>query len=197
VKRYAHLAVEGLLDEMVLRRMLADAGIEVLAVHGHSGKPHLRKCIDGYNRAAQFGNWIVVADLDDEPCAPTMVRRWLPKRGQGMCLRIAVRAIEAWLLADHMALARYLAVSPILVPRQPDALSQPKQAMVVIAAKSRQRQIRDGMVPDQGSGRTIGKRYNSILAQFARQTNGGWNPKRAARNSDSLRRALRAISALR
>lgn len=197
MKRYAHLAVEGLLDEVVLRRVMADAGIEVLAVHGHSGKPHLRKCIDGYNRAAQFGNWIVVADLDDEPCAPIMARQWLPKRGQGMCLRIAVRAIESWLLADRKALAAYLEVPVAAISRQPDNEPRPKHDMVALGGRSRNRDISVGMVPEQRSGRCVGKRYTAILARFAGHAAGGWEPRRAARNSDSLCRALRAIKALR
>ena len=59
-------AVEGILDEAVVRRLTADLGIHVGAVFGRSGKPHLKARIDGYNRAARFSPWVVVVDLDND-----------------------------------------------------------------------------------------------------------------------------------
>ena len=57
-------AAEGTLDEAVLRRLAADAGIHVGVVFGGSGKPHLKNRIAGYNRAAMFSPWIVLVDLE-------------------------------------------------------------------------------------------------------------------------------------
>ena len=63
-------AVEGIVDEAVVRRLIAHAGGQVGPVYGKSGKPALRKKIRGYNNAAHFTPWVVLVDLDnDADCA--------------------------------------------------------------------------------------------------------------------------------
>jgi hypothetical protein len=95
-------AVEGDLDEAVLRRILADYGITLGLVHGRRGKAFLLQCLNGYNNAAKFAPWVVLVDLDrDCVCATSCVRQWLNNPAPQMCFRIAVRSIEAWLLADR------------------------------------------------------------------------------------------------
>ena len=94
-------AVEGDIDEAVLRRIVACAGGTVGTVYGKKGRLHLQRKISAFNQAAQRWPWVVLADLDNDPrCAPLLVAEWLPSPAQHMCLRIAVREIESWLLAD-------------------------------------------------------------------------------------------------
>jgi hypothetical protein len=79
-------AVEGITDEAVVRRLAAHVGAHVGAV--------------------------VVADLDrDHDCAPRLVGEWLGEPSALMCFRVAVRAVEAWLLADDEAIAGFLGVA--------------------------------------------------------------------------------------
>jgi predicted PilT family ATPase len=47
-------AVEGLVDEVVLRRLVERAGGVLNPVHGGNGKSHLRQRIAGYNQAARL-----------------------------------------------------------------------------------------------------------------------------------------------
>ena len=104
-------AVEGILDEAVVRRLTSDFGIHMGTVFGRSGKPHLKARIDGYNRAARFSPWIVLIDLDDDfECAPTLRAEWLPTPAEHMYLRVAVRTVESWLLADREGIAAFLSV---------------------------------------------------------------------------------------
>src|SRR5580658_9308992 len=122
-------AVEGVLDEAVLRRILVDLDLGLDRVFGQKGKTFLRERIAGFNHDARFRPWIVVVDLDrDAECAAALVADWLPQPAQLMCFRVAVRELESWLLADAEALAAFLGIRRALIPGGPDLLGDPKQA---------------------------------------------------------------------
>ncbi len=187
-------AVEGDVDEAVVRRLIAHVGGIPGQAYGKSGKHQIRRTIRGYNNAARFGPWVVLIDLNsDEPCAPPLRNAWLPTPATDMCFRIAVREVEAWLIADADSLAQFLRVPPAVVPRDPEALSNPKQELVNLARRSGVRDIRDDMVPRTGSGAEIGPAYTSRVAEFARDH---WRPDDASQRSESLRRALDCIRRL-
>jgi hypothetical protein len=190
-------AVEGLVDEAVLRRLIQWAGAAPGTIYGKHGKPFLRKEIEGYNRAAHLSRWIVLVDLDhDADCLPAFLKAWLPDPAPGMCFRIVVREIEAWLIADAERLANFLNVSVSLIPHDPEALPDPKHTMIGIARASRRKDIREDMAPRVKSCRKVGPAYNSRLIQFVNDTKRGWRPEVAARFSDSLNRCLRRLEQL-
>ena len=187
-------AVEGLVDEAVLTRLVEDAGALLSVVYGKEGKGALRKSIRGYNNAAQRLPWAVLIDLDhDAECAPLAVAEWLPAPARFMRLRVAVREVEAWLLADRERMASFLKVPLELMPHDPDGLTDPKLRVVDLARRSRQRDIRVDLVPRDGSRRKEGPAYGSRLIEFAGQM---WRPDRAAERSDSLRRCRKRIAEL-
>jgi hypothetical protein len=53
-------AVEGLIDEAVVKRLITEAGATVGPVYGKQGKKVLRAGINGYNKAARHRPWIVL-----------------------------------------------------------------------------------------------------------------------------------------
>lgn len=184
-------ATEGIVDEAVVRRLVREVGAEPGPVHGKNGKPHLRKHIHGYNNAAQYSPWMVLVDLNhDAQCAPPLRTDWLKTPADFMCFRIAVREVEAWLLADPENIARFLGVAPSRIPPDVEALLNPKEAMVNLARHSRRRDLREDMVPRPGSGRPIGPAYASRLIEFADKL---WAPQTAAEHSESLRRSIRCL----
>jgi hypothetical protein len=184
-------AVEGLVDEAVLRRLVRFAGGSVGPVHPKQGKRLLLDRLAGYNEAARYSPWFVLVDLDhDAECAPPFRHRCLPTPVDGMCFRIAVREVEAWLLADSERLAAFLSVRHSRIPPNPDSLGDPKQRVIQIARDSRRRDIREDMVPRPGSGRSVGPAYSARLIEFVQS---GWRPRVAARNSESLRRCTRRL----
>ena len=143
-------AVEGTVDEAVIRRLIHDAGATPGPIYGRMGKGPLLKRLAGYNAAARFQPWIVLLDMDsDYSCAPPARREWLPDPAEHMCFRIAVREVETWLLADVERMARFLAVSRAIVPSRPDEDADPKARIVWLAGRSRSRPIRVDMVPGQ------------------------------------------------
>lgn len=187
-------AVEGIVDEAVLRRLVTECGGVLHAAHGGAGKAALRRSIAGYNNAARFSPWVVLVDLDrDADCAPPFVADWLPHMSALMRFRVAVRAVEAWLIADRRSIASFLSVPVSRVPANPDAQADPKQVLVNMARHSRRRDVREDMVPRESSGRSVGPAYTSRLVDFVGTE---WRPAQAAQASDSLRRCRQRIAEL-
>jgi hypothetical protein len=187
-------AVEGVVDEAVVRRLIVYTGGEAGTVYGRNGKTDLRRKINGYNNAANHAPWVVLVDLNsDAECAPVLREDWLPMPAPRLCFRVAVRQVEAWLMADAERLAAYLGVARGLIPARPEMLVNAKAEMVELARRSRRRAIREDMVPRAGSGRSVGPAYTSRMVEYAEKY---WRPEAAARCSDSLRRAIDCLRRL-
>jgi len=181
-------AVEGIVDEALARALIVFAGAIPGPTYGKEGKPFLRQRIAGYNAAARHAPWLVLVDLDREhDCAPALRAAWLPQRVPRLCFRVAVRAIEAWLLADVEQIAVFLSVAREKVPRDPEALTNPKAALVQLARGSRRKGVREDIVPRDGSGRSVGPAYASRLIEFISTS---WRPHIAAQQAASLQRAI-------
>jgi hypothetical protein len=190
-------AVEGDLDEAVVVRLAHHVGVDVGPVYGKRGKEALKARLLGYNRAAQYWSWLVLVDLDQEAdCAPPLRQRLLPDPAPRMCFRIAVHAVEAWLLADRERLGRYLAVPPARLAANPETIANPKQFLVQLAARSRSREVKRDMVPTPESGRRVGPGYTGRLVQYVIDTQRGWRPEVAAGLCDSLGRTIRCLRSL-
>jgi len=190
-------AVEGLVDEVLLKRICSSVGASVGQVYGRYGKSYILTKLHGYNHSAQFRHWVVLVDLDDDgACVPEVLTRWLPTPSRLMRLRVAVRELESWLLADTERIAKFLGVSVAEIPADPDSVPDPKRLMVQLARSSRRRAIREDMVPNIGSGQQAGPAYTSRMIEFIQSVESGWRPDVAAGNSDSLRRCISAISNL-
>jgi hypothetical protein len=109
-----------------------------------------------------------------------------------MAFRIAVRSVEAWLMADAEALAAFLRITKGQVPADPENVPDPKAEMIRLGYNSRSRIVREDMVPRLGSGARQGPGYAARLAEFAERH---WRPRVAATVSDSLDRCLRCLAA--
>ncbi|HWQ36092.1 MAG TPA: hypothetical protein VNQ79_24865 [Blastocatellia bacterium] len=146
-----------------------------------------------YNQAAAFiGPILGLTDLDDHPCPGGLIAAKL-KRGRhpDFILRIARRELESWLLADTEALSSYLRISPALFPTDPDAEADPKRTLVSLARRSNRTSLREDLVPEQGSKGVVGKGYIPRMTEFIEKK---WRPLEAQHKSESLRRALAAIT---
>lgn len=187
-------AVEGPVDEAVLRKVLDQAGATLYPLHITNGKQELLRRLAGFNRAAQSAPWVVLVDLDrSADCAPLARLNWLPAPAALMHFRIVVRAVEAWLLADREAVADYLGVPLARIPTDPERLDEPKQTVVNLARRSRRRAIREGLVPRPESGRQVGPTYTSHMIEYAQTA---WRPEVAAQTADSLRRLRMRLDTL-
>jgi len=178
------IAVEGPSDAAVARRLLRDAGLEATVIYGQNGKGDLDRHLNGYNNAARYASWFVLRDLDhDADCAPDLVADLLPTPSRKMCFRVAVRATEAWLLADADAIADFLAVSRSLISADPESLADPKRYLVDISRKSRRREVRADMVPAAGTTAKQGPGYTGRIIEFS---DSYWRPQIAKKKAASL-----------
>jgi len=191
---FINAVVEGITDEAIVRKIAGEIRAQLGNFYGWKGKSYIRQKINGFINAARSRPWLVLVDLDmDFECPPPLVERWVPEPPPQLCFRVAVRAAEAWLLADREAIARYLSVPLSFVPVQPENIENPKQSLIELAKRSRNHNITLDMVPDPNSGQKVGTLYASRLVEF---TTCHWRPKVARKYSESLDRCIRAIEEL-
>lgn len=187
-----NIAVEGNLDERIARRLVVEAGGDVAHVYGRRGKQWLRQQGGGYRNAARYAPWFVLVDLDRDECPPRLRRDWgAASDERGMCFRVAVRAVESWLLADRDGLAKFLGVARGALPDWPDATPNPKRTLIDAASRSRRGGVRDAIVPRPGARQ--GPLYTAALGQFADER---WDPAAAAGRSPSLASCRRRLAEL-
>ncbi|MEK7727701.1 MAG: hypothetical protein AAB354_04765 [candidate division KSB1 bacterium] len=135
--------------------------------------------------------FLVLTDLDTAECPPALLQEWLPyPKNPNLLFRVAEREVEAWLLAHREAFARFLGIEPRLVPLEVDKLNDPKKVLLMLAAKSKKRQLREAIVPALASTARVGPDYNGQLIFFVETS---WEVRRAMENSPSLRRAVKAL----
>ena len=193
---YIYAVVEGELDAAVVRRLSGVVeGIEIdyNRIFIKNSKNAVLRNLEKFNRAAEKFPWFVLVDLDREECAPSLIRKHLPGRSRHMCFRVAVRAVEAWLMADREGIAGFLGVSKRAVPAEPEKVLDPKMILVNLARRSRKRDIREALVPDPDTGARVGPLYVPRLKEFIADV---WNVREACKNSPSLEGALRCLRAI-
>ena len=110
-----------------------------------------------------------------------------------MLLRVVVREVESWLLADRTGIAQFFGVSLSRVPQLPEGMESPKEALIRVARFCPTGNIRDAIVPSDGPQAEVGPLYNGVLAPFVRDQ---WNLHEARRTAPSLERALDRLSEL-
>ncbi|HXJ22590.1 MAG TPA: hypothetical protein VMT03_20395 [Polyangia bacterium] len=191
-KEIVSVAVEGVTDTEVVARVFDWLAIGLGNVYGERGKAYLDARLSAWNEAAKYSPWVVLRDLDrDAVCASDLVKDLLPSPSSFMRFRIAVRSIEAWLLADSEKLAEFLAIKRAAIPTDPDAVIEPKRALVELARQSSRREIRMDFVPRAGTSAKVGPAFAAGIIEFTRLH---WRPETATHRSESLRRFVAAVS---
>ena len=197
-----NLAVEDVLSEQMLRVILKQSGrnYEVGAVYGKKGFGYLKAKLSGFNNAAKGMPYLMLTDLDNRPCATNLIETWFgcdlkdyaKRRTHNLLFFIAVREVEAWLLADRESFAKFLKISVDAIPSKLDQIADPKQQLIDLVRKSKNRRLRDDIVPRDGSLISVGPDYNGRLIEFLRDS---WRLDVAEDHSPSLRRANAVLKA--
>lgn len=188
--------VEGLTDEAVARKLIAYCQHECGTIYGKQGKTYLQRTVAGFNVRATFGNPILMlVDFMDTglACPPEVAMHWLPGRSPRMLVRVVVRELESWLLADWKGMADFLGISPSLVPVAPEVLSDPKQALVNLARRSRRTIRRKALVPAEGVSAAVGPGYTDAIEEYVRNY---WNIDQARDRSPSLDKCVHRLCEL-
>ena len=181
-------AVEGIVDQAVVLKLFDAAGVVPGTPYVCDGIGNLRQRVDGFNASAHYSPWFVLCDLDRHHCAPELRRNLFgTMQAERMELRVAVRAVEAWLMADRQDFASFLGVRVKRIPREPERIADPKQAVVELARESARRVIREGLPPSEAGGRRVGPACTDEVIQYVRRRG---SPERARAASPSLARAF-------
>lgn len=184
------------LGKELLVRILDYVGAESSGwvINVADGNGPMRAKIKQWTEVGRRSNVVLLTDLDATRCASGLVAGWLGKHSKpiGLHIRVAVRTAESWVLADRAAFAKFLAVSPALVPRQPDLEPLPKQRLLQLAKQSPRRRLRADIVVDRNGQPRQAPNYNAALRPFVAKL---WNVNRAAKASPSLARTLHRLAA--
>jgi len=186
------ILVEGNLDETVARQIIGAAGGTVGTVYGRRGIDYIEKKITGFNQLAKGIPILTLVDLMDldSDCPAEIVREWLPHRHEQMLLRLVVREIESWILADRTSISRFFGLRKALIPHHPEQLGDPKATLVELADSSQRQGLRNAIVPDDPTMNDEGPAYTTRLQRFVRDQ---WSVENAAENASSLHRCLQAV----
>lgn len=191
-----NLATEDELSETVALRLVTellphfDVGLRLRK----GGNGYLRSSLGKFRQMSRREFVLLVTDLDRANCAPTFLASWtsgtaLPEK---FLLRICVREIESWIMADRLGFGRLVGVSRANIPRNPDELDDPKRSLLQIARRGH-KSIRQELLASRGAVASQGLGYNRTLCAFAETD---WSVERARANSASLQRAVQRIAAL-
>jgi hypothetical protein len=187
------LVAEDVLSLAVLQKLLERTGrdFQIARTFNEKGVGNIRKSLDKYRNASNVYPHIILVDLDDVSCAPHLLEQWgMVNLPRAMLFRVAVREIESWVLADRDGFAEFCLVAINKITQHPESLPNPKQALLNIVRKGRNRRLIDEVVPPQGSPMSKGPLYNERLTQFVRVS---WNVERAIASSPSLGRTFERL----
>lgn len=189
------LATEDELSETIGIRILSEIEYPMNAslLLRKGGYGYLRSKMDSWCQLSNHRPVVLLTDLDNMECPEMLIDDWFGQkhRPENLVLRVAVREVESWLLADHEAM-RFLVGSKGKLPQNPDELENPKQSLLQLA-RSAKRDVRKDLVVESGTVASQGIGYNSRLSALVQSK---WSPKRAAQRSLSLKKAITRIEEL-
>ncbi|GAB1454245.1 hypothetical protein MASR2M47_43010 [Draconibacterium sp.] len=190
---YINLAYEDDLSEVVMTKLLESFGNKY-AIHntypGH-GFGYLKTNIRGFNQASVVAPFFMLTDLDNYDCPPSLMKDWITFPLQpNFIFRIAIKEVEAWLLADREGLSDFMKVPLVNFPSAPEKELDPKRTLIQLAKRSRSRRIREDIVPINENAQ-IGPNYNGSLMEFVIEK---WNIENATTRSRSLEKAVSKLA---
>lgn len=181
------IATEDQLSEAIALRLIADIPTPhfIQIKLGKTGNGYLKSKMSSWCQMAQHQVMLVLTDLDRANCLVEFRDQWLgAEPPPNLLLRIAVREVESWVLADHVAMRELIGAKGVL-PAAPDELADPKQSLLKLA-KSAPKQVRQDLLKTIEGKLAQGLGYNARLTAWV---NSEWSPQRAAERSPSLARA--------
>jgi hypothetical protein len=165
-----HYATEGLPDAAVAEGLIAHFGGTIGRFSDSlGGKAEIDRLIPKYADAARFGiPRLVLRDLDhDAPCAGALVARLLAERADKLCLRIAIREIESWLMADIDAFVDAIPVRRSDIPRNTDHIADPKRLILDAVRRNGGKTLQRRLLSRDAYQAFEGPEYTTFMQQFA------------------------------
>lgn len=191
-RKYIRAVVEDALQESVLLKLLRqyrqDLCLEFTL--GKRGNQYIREHINGFIQASRAQiHHIILTDLDYISCSPQLFRDWNIEVLNNNCLvRVAVREIEAWIIADRENFAAFMGIPVSRIPINTELIADPKAFIVNQARSAKKKELKD-IVP-LGIGKQ-GPGYNTLIQRFIENE---WEPESARKYNRSLDKAIVRLS---
>ena len=187
------LATEDELSEAIGLRLIAESPFheaDVLPLR-RNGSGYLKSKVESWRQLAGQQVVLLLTDLDQIDCPVALRNEWLGTRPvpDRLLLRIAVREIESWVLADHDAMRKLIGDRGKLPPA-PDELGDPKAFLLNMVRKYAPRDVKQDLLAERGAMASQGLGYNRRRVAWVKSD---WSPDRAAARSPSLLRARQAL----
>lgn len=178
------IATEDELSEQVAIRLTSEVGLHVVMTLRKNGNGYLRSSIGKFAAMSALHPVLVITDLDSQHSPQRLFSDWMNCKAtpSGLLFHVAVREVEAWLLADHAGMRKLLGRSAGKLSNSPETLPDPKASLLTLAGKAT-RDIRMDLVGDRNGMAAQGLGYNARLGAFVRTV---WQPDKAAERAPSL-----------
>lgn len=186
---YINLAYEDDLSEAVMIKLIDSFGNKYSIYNTYTGYGfgYLKSNIRGFNQSSIATPFFMLTDLDNYECPPLLMKDWITfPLLPNFIFRIAIKEVEAWLLADREGLSEFMKVSLANFPSTPEKEPDPKRTLIQLAKRSRIRRIREDIVPINENAK-IGPNYNGCLMEFVFEK---WDIFNAISSSKSLEKAF-------
>lgn len=183
-------AVEGGTDVAVAERLIIHVGRRPRQVSSSGGSGDIDAKLERWCQPSNRMPMLILRDwdlVDGVACPSALLDKVAAgaTRPANVAVRIVVRSIESWLMADTLAARKFFGTSQLSA--EPELLTTPKRSLVEACRSSKLRRVRVGMVPRAGSGGGAGADFALLIGEYAREH---WDPVRAQANAPSLRRAI-------
>lgn len=182
-KYLTYIAVEDQPSLTIVKKLLTEqTKFHIFSNFPMSGCGYLKKNMRKFNELSKQYVVIVVTDTDKAIINPEEFKqRWLNvPPNNGLIFELAIIEIESWILADTSNFSKYFST-----PKQDfyftDEITDPKQKIFNIVKKSKDKEIREAILPLKGA--SIGPAYNITIADFIRNH---WDSSNAIKRSKSL-----------
>jgi len=186
------VATEDELSEILCRKLLGEVGLNPFLKLRKGGNGYLRSRMESFCQMAQSYPVIILTDQDRADCAPRLCADWLRNLivPENLLLRVAVREVEAWLLADGQAIQKFFDVD--VRSADFESVDDPKQLLLETMRRST-RAVRNYLVEVRKGQAYCGVGYSNELIAFV---NEAWDSERASQLSNSLRKTRKRLSEL-
>ena len=188
-----NLVFEDAISEFIMLKLLNSFGNKFFVGTSFPGYGfgYIKSNINGFNQAAVATPFFVLTDLDKYECPVNLMQEWLPApQKPNLLFRVAVREVEAWILADIEGFSSYIGVSKVNFPEEPEKEPDPKRTLIELVKRSRKRLIKEDIIPINNNAK-IGPNYNDRLMDFV---GAFWDIERAIGRSESLKRTYRRLN---
>jgi len=190
----------------VIRRVLVhcSANYEIIQNFPARGG-QIKSKIFEFNKISETFPVVLLIDLDNDDCAPLLMKKLIKGKNENFIFNIAVDEAEAWLMADIEGFASYFNIKIDDMPSAHQTKQGGKKALTEmnfrykssmyltheLIKKSKNSEYVQQLTPKKNAAK--GPEYNSCILPFIQNA---WNIDAACQNSDSLNRMILRLEKL-